>query len=1026
MDKTILFSTALTASLAFYTPAAQAQAVLGEAPDAPAPISPDGTINGIGSTEPDTDIVVDAGTLVLASPNIYSLDPNFEVGLILEAGSSSISVANGAQVAAPTFASFGIVSLFAADNTIDIAGDVISNGDFGGAISVFFADDNTVNIAETGVVFTSGFQSVGVTAFGSGQTINVAGRVQTQGIEASGILVGLGTNISVDVQSTGQVLAEGDFAPALSTLVNPFQSDIRFNNAGLIQSFGNVGPGVVLATPGASLTNSGTVASTGDGAPGVFAVQSNHTITNTGKIITSGTTFDANIEELVGLAAAGSGTTPTTVPSAAIFVANGGVDVINSGAIIARSGPAIFTSAEFAAVTNAAFGAGDAALPVTISNEKHGLIKGATLAIEGSDLIEQVSNAGTIIGDVMLAGGDDSFTLMLGTGRVKGVIDGGEGNDTLILSGRGAFNGAGQTDFESLTLTGGARQRLSGDFGTFETLLVTGGNALFLNNRLNIDVTGMANFESGSVLNGSGAFSGDVISAGKIVPGGRNKVGQLSIGGDFTQSSEGLLAIDIRKRRGRLSSDLLSVAGTANLDGTLFVFPTARGRLSYGDQFTVVEAGLVTGAFSEVVTRSNSPVLYFDQVIDETSVALEVKARSIAELVGADSIFASIGETLDALRFGGDYANFAGLFGMVDGAGFDNFGATLIGLTPTSGFLQVDRSNNFARRFTGQIAERTLTLRAFGNPPAGFSNPGTSSFVQVGDPADEAGKLGVFGSVTGSFLRPASERATGQHALEEAAFSQMGEVTIGADLMISDTVSVGLAVSNMHDSAPGRLGGSQQSRNESTSAAVYAAASFGKGFADMYVGFADQTFGLQDSAAGLRDNQLRSAAGRADGNQALAGVRLGLAIEPTKGLTIGPVASLDYARSNLAGYSQILGGGAALDVHDRSFTSVGAKLGLTGTLDIDVGRTGKLSAFGSLAYARELGDREDAVTANFIGAESLPFSIARQLQSDWVAVTAGAELKVSDDLRAGVNLSTDMDRGELTQHQGRMTVSWRF
>jgi uncharacterized protein YhjY with autotransporter beta-barrel domain len=1026
MTKTMFLSTALSASLALYAPVAQAQEVLGKAPDRPAPIIPDETFDGIGSADPETDIIIGEGTLVIATAGPSTFFPTFEVGAILEADGGSIQVTNGAQVTAPTDFSFSLVSL-AADNSIDVAGDVISDGAVGGAILLTFATANTVNIAESGVVFTSGFQSPGIGGFGSGHRINIDGLVQSQGVQASGILVGGGTDIAVNVGPAGQVIVEGDFSPALSTLISPFESDISFTNAGLAQSFGNVGSGVVLATPGATLDNTGTIASVGDGGNGVFAAQNNTTITNSGKIIALGDTFDATIEEFLGLVSPGEGTTPASLPGTAILIGNGGVDLTNSGVIKSRRGPAILTSAEFADFLNGSgFGASDRSLPITIFNEKDAVIAGRGVAIQGSDLIEQVDNAGLIIGDVSLAGGDDSFTQTLSSGRVLGKIDGGEGTDTLTLSGRGVFHGSKQTGFEKLTLTGEGRQVLFGDFGTFEELLVTSGNSLTLNRSLDIDITGSANFEVGAMLKGSGAFSGDVISAGTILPGRINAVGQISIGGDFTQTSDGTLVVDVRPRFGRQSADLLSISGTANLDGTLLVLPRSTRRLSFGDQFPIIEAGEITGAFGDVITQSSSPVLYFEQIVDENTVSIEVRARSIGELLGPDSALASLGSTLDALRFGGDYANFAGLFGIVDGAGFEQFGATLIGLAPTSGFIQSQTADNFARRFTSQISQRTLTLRAAGEAAAGFSSFGAVGLTQAGALAQEAGTLGFFGSVSGSFLSPSTERAAGHQAFEEAAFREAGELTVGADLKLSDSMNVGLAVSNVRESAATGLGGDQSSNSKSTSAAAYASVGFGKGFADIYAGFSEQSFGLAGSEAGLADDRLRTAAGVANGDQTVAGARVGLAFSPVDGMTVGPVASLDYVRSDLEGYQQTLGSATTLNVHDRTLTSIGAKLGMIGAVDVQLGRTGRLSAFGSIAYTHELGDDEDMVTANFAGADGLPFSISRQLPSSWVAMDAGAELHLSNHLSTKLSVSTNMGRGELSNHQGQATLSWRF
>lgn len=657
MKNAVLLSTALSASLALNAQVTSAQSVLDEAPERPALIDPDTTVDGVGNADPDADVTIEAGTLSVASPNVSTFFPTFEVGLILEGAGSMATLAQGAQITAPTDGSFGVVSL-ASGNTFTIDGDVFSDGALGGGVLLTFGDDNTVNVGASGTVFTTGDSSPGIGAFGSGHTINVDGRVQTQGIESSGVLVGFGTGISVNVGATGQVLSEGDFAPALSTLLNPFESDIRFTNAGLVQSFGNVAPGIVLATPGATAVNDGTIATLGDGAPGVLLVQSNVGLINTGTIVTSGGTFDTNIELLVGLdviIGGGGGTTPTTMSSAGVFIANGGVDVTNSGSILAANGPAIVTSAEFAAITNASgFGAGDVTLPILITNTDTGVIEGSTVAIQGSDLIEQVSNSGSIVGDVLLAGGDDSFSLALPTGTVDGVIDGGDGTDSLVLSGAGVFDGATQTGFETLNLTGGGEQSLSGDFGSFTSLLAESGAIISLTEDAAIALSSGATFDAGSVLTGSGTITGAVTSSGVVDPGGQGAIapGTLTIDGDFALAETGTLVIGLNGA----DIDMLDITGAADIAGTLSITSAADTNLGLlpGDAVIVQTGGGITAGDlavetfnSGVLTLVATPTITADAILLNLDVSSDfagiagLDANALAVAGGIDSGFAA-------------------------------------------------------------------------------------------------------------------------------------------------------------------------------------------------------------------------------------------------------------------------------------------------------------------------------------------------------------------------------------------------
>ncbi|WP_374409015.1 autotransporter domain-containing protein [Pelagerythrobacter sp.] len=513
--------------------------------------------------------------------------------------------------------------------------------------------------------------------------------------------------------------------------------------------------------------------------------------------------------------------------------------------------------------------------------------------------------------------------------------------------------------------------------------------------------------------------------SGSVSPHGGVQ-GEFVIDGDYIQTSGGVLRVNVGFTREGTSSDLLTVTGDASLAGGLIITPSTRIPLRFNTDYTIVSANSVIGNFDVVALYNNSPVLKGTTRVVGGDVILEIGANSIAQLVGRDSGLTSVGAALDEIRFGGRYGQFTHLFDIVDNAGYQAFGATLASLTPTSAFGQSASANAFAQRFTGQLAQRTLSLRGAGNAAAGFSAAGSASFAQAGIAPREAGKLGFFGSVSGSYLTMAErDHNTGATAFQEAAFSQAGELTLGADYRLSDALSVGVAVTNIRNSA-GSVAGFRPAEDESVATATYAATTFGRGFADMYLGYASQRYGLERNARGDFTAAFRSAIGSAEGEQTFGGARIGYAMEPARGVTVGPVASLDYVRSNLGAYSEFAAGQFGLDVRGRDLTSLGAKLGAMASLDTAVGRTGKLSAFGSLAYARELGDMEDVITASFFGAPDQTFTIANQLDPEWVSVNAGAELSLSNRFSTKLSVTSDMGRGVLTNNRANLALNWKF
>jgi len=529
----------------------------------------------------------------------------------------------------------------------------------------------------------------------------------------------------------------------------------------------------------------------------------------------------------------------------------------------------------------------------------------------------------------------------------------------------------------------------------------------------------------GGIFEGTGTVTTDAFFnlGGGLAPGGIFRTGTLSIDGAYVQTSEGTLLSNARFTRRRDTADLLSIAGDASLAGKLIIGATGRPR--YGDEVTVLSASSVLGNFDDVFLIARSPLLFAETRIEGGDVIAEIEALRLRDLFASFGNLRSLGAALDTLRFSGRFAEFTDLFDVVDGAGIDSLVPTLSSLTPVSAFSQSTVATSFSQRFTGQLGQRTLSLRGANKAAAGFSSAGNAAFAIAGTSPQDPGQLGFFSTVSGVFLNGGADRNTGVNAFEEATFTQAGELTLGADLRVADGISVGFAMTNIRNSNS-TAGASFRPQDTSTAGAAYAAAQFGRGFADMYVGFSRQNFGVERASQGDFALAYQNAQGAADGRQTFAGMRLGYAIDVAPGLEFGPVASMDYVRSNIGGYDEFGAGAFGLSVHGRDFTSVGTKLGMMGALDTKLGRTSTLSAFGSVAYTRELADTQDVVTANFFGAPDVPFSIVNELDPQWVSINAGIELALANRLSLSASGTSDLGRGLLTNNQGRVTLNWRF
>ena len=552
------------------------------------------------------------------------------------------------------------------------------------------------------------------------------------------------------------------------------------------------------------------------------------------------------------------------------------------------------------------------------------------------------------------------------------------------------------------------------------------------------EITGTGTIETDALLNIVGGLSA----------AGSGGFGTLTINGDYLQTSAAAILADFSVgRRNTITNDSYDISGVAVLDGAL-VLQTADRRVRFGTEFTVLSADTIDGIFSDVILVSRSPVLAAEARVEGGDVVVELVARSIRDLVGRRSDLAPLGASLDNLR-ATRFNEFVGLFDIVDNASVDAFGATLSGLTPTSAFQQTFTANAFSQRFTGQIAQRTLNLRGASRAAGGFSAAGNAAYAINGTAPSEPGKLGFFGSASGVYLNGgqtagltgignafngplASGLSHGvvlgggaANALEQAALTPAGELTIGADMQVTEGFSFGVAMSRIRSSEVATSALSPQ-EDTSESMAVYMTYTDGGLFADGYAGTAEQQFGVQRAAQGDFSSLYRNAIGQSDGTQTFGGLRLGYAFDLAKGVEVGPVASLDYLRSQIDGYTEVGMGQFGLTVAERSFTSLGAKAGAMASFDLTANEKTAIRAFGSVAYAREMADTADVVTAHFAGAPEAAFTIANQIDPQWVSVNAGAEMQVGANLTASISVTSDMGRGILSNDQGQVSLNWRF
>jgi len=128
------------------------------------------------------------------------------------------------------------------------------------------------------------------------------------------------------------------------------------------------------------------------------------------------------------------------------------------------------------------------------------------------------------------------------------------------------------------------------------TLTKTGAGELELRNE--VLGSGAVVFVQGTV-SGKASFSGDVTNSGAAMSPGEGS-GVMRVEGDYTQSSDGALLIEIAGDALGEEYDVLLVDGTANLAGTLQVTLLEGFDPQRNDHFSILDFAKVTGAFDYI------------------------------------------------------------------------------------------------------------------------------------------------------------------------------------------------------------------------------------------------------------------------------------------------------------------------------------------------------------------------------------------------------------------------------------------
>lgn len=176
----------------------------------------------------------------------------------------------------------------------------------------------------------------------------------------------------------------------------------------------------------------------------------------------------------------------------------------------------------------------------------------------------------------------------------------------IIASGSGGIdtpNGTNLTTTGNISGNGTINKTNSGTWKQTGTSIHTGdininAGALQIDGKLPSNI----NVNSGGTLQGNGIAGGNVTNSGTVKPGDSN-IGTLTIAGDYTQTANGTLDIELKPNG---ISDRLNVNGTATLNGNLNL-TLLPGIYPKGDPYEIINANPIKGNFTGVSSNSSFP-----------------------------------------------------------------------------------------------------------------------------------------------------------------------------------------------------------------------------------------------------------------------------------------------------------------------------------------------------------------------------------------------------------------------------------
>jgi outer membrane autotransporter protein len=697
----------------------------------------------------------------------------------------------------------------------------------------------------------------------------------------------------------------------------------------------------------------------------------------------------------------------------AAFVLNGG-SVTNLGAITGQTNGLIFTDGGALMNAGSIFANNGAAIIVEEGNAtifNSGEITGtggAAIDTTSSSGNTDLTNIGTINGNVKLGAGSNTVTLFTGS-TITGNLDlGSNTGSQLILDGFGqqllseAVTGT-ITDLGSLTKQGSGTWIIDEDLSApISTDVIAGTLTIAQNATL---TSSAVTIGSGGTVTGIGTIAGNVTNSGVISPG--NPFGTLTIRGNYTQTGSGIFRLQLAGfTPGNFG--VLAVTGQATLGGTLQIVPVGNVQFQPGEKAVFLTASSISGSFSTIQNLISSNTLIGTQIVVLKN-AVEVEAVQESFTIAAcNPNSLAVAKALDS-AIGNPRAS--ALITFLDTQPVSQLCPefTLISPEQLTAIFSLDVS--LANIQTANIGRRLEDIRAgsHGFSSSGFTINGSAPSFTEG----LSGPTGAEGKTGPSVSAPIPENRWGFFATGLGEFTDVsttdgargfnfrtGGVTLGVDYRIGSNFAIGLTGGYAHTGVDLADNGSIDVNGGS--GGFYATAFSGGLYLDTSVSGGGSDYETHRTAL------LGTANGSTDSGT--VNVLVAGGYDWTKGaLTIGPIVNFQYTYVSLNGFTET-GSLAPLKYGDQSIDSIRTALGIKASYDWKIGGVlvrPELRA----SWQHEYADSTYSIVAAFANGAGNNFTVSGpRIGRDSLLIGAGAAMLWNDRLSTYIYYDGELAR----------------